>query len=63
MTGHHDRAMPCFAHVGRWCRFWVRQDQLFDFFKHWLAREALLQDQQGFFGLQVSCSACYLQQL
>eukprot|EP00775_Hariotina_reticulata_P008710 gene8710-8891_t len=34
-------------------RFWVRQEQLFDFIKHWLAREALLQDQQGFFGLQV----------
>jgi len=43
----------CLAHDGCWCRFWVRQDQLFDFFKHWLAREALLQDQLGFFGLQV----------
>lgn len=36
------------------CRFWMRQELLFDFLKHWVARESLLVNQPGFLGLQVS---------
>eukprot|EP00878_Enallax_costatus_P012649 GHUV01013212.1.p1 GENE.GHUV01013212.1~~GHUV01013212.1.p1 ORF type:complete len:648 (+),score=321.26 GHUV01013212.1:993-2936(+) len=34
-------------------RFWVRQELLFEFLKHWVIREGLLQQQDGFLGLQV----------
>jgi hypothetical protein len=39
-----------FVHL---CRFWVRQELLFEFLKHWVSREAQLQQQEGFLGLQV----------
>lgn len=35
------------------CRFWVRQELLFEFLRHWVAREGQLQQQEGFLGLQV----------
>lgn len=34
-------------------RFWVRHELLFEFLKHWVVREGLLQQQTGFLGLQV----------
>jgi hypothetical protein len=34
----------------------MRQELLFEFLKHWVAREAQLQQQEGFLGLQV-CTA------
>lgn len=38
-------------------RFWVRQEQLFEFLKHWVGRESLLQHQPGFLGMQVGQQA------
>lgn len=35
-------------------RFWVHHDLLFEFLKHWVVREGLLQQQAGFLGLQVN---------
>ena len=37
-------------------RFWLPQELLYDFLKHWVAREALLQQHEGFLGLQVRCT-------
>lgn len=34
-------------------RFWVRQELLFEFLKHWVIREGLMQQHNGFLGLQV----------
>jgi hypothetical protein len=31
----------------------MRQELLFEFLKHWVGREAQLQQQEGFLGLQV----------
>jgi hypothetical protein len=44
-----------FVHL---CRFWVRQELLFEFLKHWVSREAQLQEQEGFLGLQVGLGSC-----
>jgi hypothetical protein len=39
--------------VPRLHRFWMRPELLYEFLKHWVAREAQLQQQEGFLGLQV----------
>jgi hypothetical protein len=36
----------------------VRQSLLFEFLKHWVSREAQLQEQEGFLGLQVGLGSC-----
>jgi len=39
------------------CRFWMPQELLYEFLKHWVSREAQLQQQEGFLGLQVRSEA------
>lgn len=46
--------VPPFPALLLLCSFWVPQALLFDFFKHWVSREAALVDVEGFLGLKAS---------